>query len=506
MSYIPHYPKDYSRPLEEEKPPRIPIRSQLSEILDQLGIVTSSAGQSFVYVNCVGGHNAYNIPVKSSAVRAWLLTRSLSREIPLPSYTQIREAFQSLESRCYSTSARIQMSVRTAWNAVYQRPLPDDDSPDAPHVSPIEPAMVLALDARTGQHAVVTRNDWSIETSRTHFLFDQVQQPLPTPAANADTDHALQPFRKLLRLDQPRYDAAWQTLLAWLLAALRPAQNANFHTYPILNLLGPENSGKSVTAKLLTQLLDPTGTPLHSIPTTERRLHGLAATHHVLAFDDAGKINPEKSHYLSRLSSGITSLHPQLQGMLVRPIILTTTNEKETKHLAHRVVDLELPPNDSPLTQQQVWRQFEEMRPAILGALLTLLSRDFDGARVLCPNRKTKSQKIAESVPEFVAEQGGTWTGTVTELQAALNFPVSTKALGHYLDHTQAFEVIRKKSDKTKTVILTARVRPIPHPQPTDPQSDNHFVTDHFVTGNVAPCAILLETHNNASACYGTAS
>ena len=48
-----------------------------------------------------------------------------------------------------------------------------------------------------------------------------------------------------------------------------------------------------VTAKLLTELLDPTQEPMHSLTGSTRNLNTLATNHHVLAFDDTGKLSPE---------------------------------------------------------------------------------------------------------------------------------------------------------------------------------------------------------------------
>jgi len=158
----------------------------------------------------------------------------------------------------------------------------------------------MALDIRRGRHVSVTEEGWFLHPSQALFRHDPIQHNIDDPIAPIDhPDDALIPFRQLLRLDAARHDETWRSLLDWTLNAMRAPKDAMFHHYPILNLMGEENSGKSVTAKLLTQLLDPTMTPIHSLPTTERRLHGLAANHHILTFDDTGKINPEKSRYLS---------------------------------------------------------------------------------------------------------------------------------------------------------------------------------------------------------------
>jgi len=455
---------------QQKKKPVVSTRLLLAEFLDTIPTSISKAGQAFACIPCISGPTNYHYAVKSPAMQNWVLDRSTKFGVPLPSIGQVRDGLRTMEGRCLFDTRPARINLRTAWNPDYRPPVVSYNDYGAAtsfdhFTNPVEPAIILALDTRRAWHAAVTRSGWTINPSLTTFLFNQVQQILPEPVRSETPEGPLASFRKLLRLDQPSHDAAWQTILDWTLAALRPPKDASFHDYPILNLVGPHNSGKSVTAKLLASLIDPSGAPLHSLPTTERRLHGLAATHHVLAFDDPGKINPEKSRHLSRLSSGVASLNPALQGMMVRPVILTTQNEKETRHLSHRVVDVHLPEVETRLPQEQIWKEFEHLRPALLGALLTLLVRDFDQPRYLLPNRKTEKQKIEESVPAFVAEQGGEWSGSVTGLKAALPFEVSIQALGRYLAETHALEVIHKKSNGNRRVVLRLTRPAVSEPQ-----------------------------------------
>ena len=98
----------------------------------------------------------------------------------------------------------------------------------------------------------------------------------------------------------------------------------------------------------------------------------------------------------------------------------------------------------------------EKVRPQILGALLTLLAQDFNaGPTTQLPNRKTKWQKLEESIPYLIGNCGGTWVGTVTELQKVLNFPIHVNPLGRYLKETESLNVTRVKNDKVVTLTLT---------------------------------------------------
>jgi hypothetical protein len=314
---------------------------------------------------------------------------------------------------------------------------------------PSHPAIVLALDTRRALHISVAQDHWTAppEPTRASFVYDPVQQPLPDPVPTEAPAPVLARFQKLLRLDGPNF----QTLQSWILAALRPPKDPSFHDYPILNLLGPEAAGKTVAAKLLTHLIDPTGTPLHALPSTERRLHALAASHHLISIDNPGKINPENSRRLARLAGGIASAYRPFEGMLVRPIILTTREERETRHLTSRLVDVEFPPLDAPRPQSEILAEFEALRPELLGAFLTLLSRQIDHPEPCPPNRKEKNQKIEQSVTALINQSDGTWKGTVTDLLQATGLKISRKAMGQFLKEEEnhpSFSVLAQHDRK----------------------------------------------------------
>jgi len=471
MAFVDPNPEYYKRllsfdDLNPKKKVHVPVYIDLQKLLyENMGAAQSTGGQLFAFVPTTG-HNSFCVPIDSKYIKSWLTERRTAIDCPPPNCHQLREAIRSFESNVIagsSSNARVQMYVRTAWSPHYFTPKPLKDQYDKiigyHHFnSPSQPAMIFSLDTRRGLHAAITPDGWSLQPSNTPFVHDPIQQPLPEPTQTKSPETPLASFRKLLRLDGPQHESSWKSLLDWTLHAMRPAKNVNFHDYPILNLHGPANSGKTVASNLLAQLIDPTGTPVHSIPTTERKLHGLAASHHVLVFDSPGKINPEKSLNLSRLSTGVASTHKQLEGTLVRPIILTTRKQTETRHLSGRIVDVEFPVVDNPVSQQELWEEFEKLRPEILGALLTLLSQTFDAKPANLCNRKTKRQKIEESIPLLIKEAAGRWQGTATDLKKALPFEVTPKALGQYLKEAiekKSLNVTRKKNNGTITLYLS---------------------------------------------------
>ena len=463
-----HYPEP------DTKTPRVAVRDQILELLAPQPAIVSTGGQPFLMLDA-SADNCYAVPMDPPSTRGWITVRHCSDGRPAPSDSQIRQALRVKEAEAFggtSRNVRVPINLRCAYDSHYRIPTAEIDARGLVLRewlnAPAEPAFVLSLDTARGRQVAVTSSRWLIQPGQTAFVFHPLRQnlPDPLPPANDDPSAALLPFRQLLRLDHPRHDASWTTLLEWTLAALRGPKNAVFHQYPILNLMGPENSGKTVTAKLLTQLLDPTLTPVHSLPTTERRLHALAATHHILTFDDPGKLNPQKSGQLSRLASGVASLHPQHQGMLVRPMILTTTEEKQTAHLSGKIVDVELPPVENPLSPEEIQQKFDALHPQILGALLTLLMLRFDTPPPFLPNRKSRNQKIEETVTDFLQANAdpetGAWTGTLGNLakaMAAQNLikegELSPETLGRLLDRLKSIVVTRlQRTNRERRVRL----------------------------------------------------
>jgi hypothetical protein len=251
------------------------------------------------------------------------------------------------------------MSSRLTWEPYYQEPTPDKNASGNIlydyAVRPPRPAILFALDPETGRHVAITSRGWLISQGKHRFPWNDIQRPLPDPVPSEDPASPLGWFRAFLRLDAARYDEAWQALIDWMLHALQPVDKPGFEHYPILLLTGPPDSGKSVAAKLLTQLLDATREPIHSPSYLARRFPELAVKHHVLAFDEIGKV--------LRVPTG----------MSLRPVIVTSRERSPALVPADRIVTIELPLVEKPISQEEIWQTFAEQRPAILGAILTLL-------------------------------------------------------------------------------------------------------------------------------------
>ncbi|WP_329405012.1 hypothetical protein [Streptomyces melanogenes] len=190
---------------------------------------------------------------------------------------------------------------------------------------------------------------------------------------NTDTaTGSLTELRALLNVD----DEQWQTIVAWLIAALLPGI-----TRPALFLTGEQCSGKSVTAKMLQHLVDP-GAPLHPLPADEDAWIAVVDAARVVAFNDVDRLTDWQSDALCAAISGATVIKRPLfteaapEPPADRAFILAGTLHPEQirPDLAERLVVVELPLLTERRPQPDLWQTYEEARPRILAALLDLLS------------------------------------------------------------------------------------------------------------------------------------
>jgi hypothetical protein len=187
--------------------------------------------------------------------------------------------------------------------------------------------------------------------------------------------------------------------VAWLLSVLRPTG-----PYPILVIGGEQGSAKSTTSEALRFLVDPHTTPLRGSPHNERDLAIAAENSWVLAYDNLSVVKPWLSDTLCRVSTGAgfatRRLYTDKDELLIsvaRPILLNgiATEMVNRPDLLDRALVVELPciPDSGRRTKAAVWRELEELRPAILGALLDVVAA---GLRNLPTTRLESSPRMAD--------------------------------------------------------------------------------------------------------------
>lgn len=291
--------------------------------------------------------------MKSKSCRRWL-TRAFYQAVGKPPGAQaMQDALGVLESKAQFDSPEIQVFTRIA---------PNGDS--------------IYIDLCNEKWAAVeiTSKGWKVvQNPPVRFRRSKGMLPLPEPLGGG-------PIERLRSLINVGDDRNWVLLVAWLAAACRP-----HGPYPLLILQGEQGSAKSTTAKLLRRLIDPSTAPLRTPPREERDLVIAANNSWVVAYDNLSGIQPWLSDALCRLATGggfsTRELYTDSDEVifdLTRPVILNGIDHlAERPDLADRAIVLNLPPIDESARREEadIYRQYEEERPYILGALFTAVSQ-----------------------------------------------------------------------------------------------------------------------------------
>ena len=153
---------------------------------------------------------------------------------------------------------------------------------------------------------------------------------------------------------------------------------------PILLWSGPRDSGKTMAARFLLSVIDPTThTRGGGLPSNEQAWKAQANTAKVVLVDNAGHITPAMSDILCRVSTGgevttralYTDDTAHVTDLRI-PVWLTSVDAGVLREdLATRVVKIELTPLDPGvrLAETELVRRQEEARPLITRFLLDLL-------------------------------------------------------------------------------------------------------------------------------------
>ncbi|MHB1426587.1 MAG: hypothetical protein ACYC3I_25785 [Gemmataceae bacterium] len=149
-------------------------------------------------------------------------------------------------------------------------------------------------------------------------------------------------------------------------------------------LSGQQGSAKTTTARLLRALIDPNKSALRSEPKEPRDLMIAATNSWCPCFDNQSSLTPWLSDALCRLATGggfsTRELYSDDEEMIfeaMRPVIINGIEDLPTRgDLLDRAVLIHLPPipEDKRLPEKTLWRDFEQARSHILGALLTAVS------------------------------------------------------------------------------------------------------------------------------------
>jgi hypothetical protein len=220
---------------------------------------------------------------------------------------------------------------------------------------------------------VIKADGWQVlDSAPVMFKRGTGARPLPMPARGGSLD--------LLRpLVNAGDDTQWFLMLAWLVGAFQPVG-----AFSHLVVEGQQGSAKTTTARILQMVLDPSDVGLSAPPKNEEDATLSAMNCGILGYDNLSGCRAELADVFCRFSTGqgfrTRTLYSNL-GITVAsvkiPVLLNGIDAMVMRgDLLERSITLKLPRIESRdrRTEQEIWDQFGAIHPAVLGALLDVVS------------------------------------------------------------------------------------------------------------------------------------
>lgn len=300
----------------------------------------------------IGGHHEV-ICLANRAMRRWLGDLMWKGLKTIPGKEIVSSVLTVLEAKAVYDGKRYPLTYRIAYRG---------------------DGIWYDLGDRQWQAIQITPNGYSI-TSKTPILFTRYRhtQPQVLPVAGGD----LREFLSLVNLADRSQGVL---ILVWIVAAFLP-----HIPRPIPNLHGPQGSAKTTLARMIRRLIDPSLVEVLSFPHDARELVQMLAHHYVAFFDNLSSLTEERSDMLCRAVTGEGTSKRMLYSddddvvyNFRRIIGFTGINPTATRpDLLDRsmLIRLERIPEDKRREESAVLAEFEAMRPPLIGAIFTALSK-----------------------------------------------------------------------------------------------------------------------------------
>jgi hypothetical protein len=294
-------------------------------------------------------------PLDASAIKQWAAGLLYTTEGRVPSESAISDALRLLTYLARTEGPEHGVPLRVARDAAGA-------------------VWLDLLDARW-RAVKITAKGWSVhETLPADVRFHRAPGMFALPEPERGGDVAL--LRPFLNLAEGR---DWLVLAAWLVQAMLPQG-----PYPVLLLLGEQGSAKSTAARLLASLVDPHVAPLLTFPADERDLLVATASRRVLIYDNISRLRDHEADALCRLATGggllVRRLFTDGEPFIITaqtPVVLTSINTPTSRgDFLDRVLCVTLAPipDERRRTEADLLRDFEVVRPRMLGGLLDVVT------------------------------------------------------------------------------------------------------------------------------------
>ncbi|MCZ1008534.1 ATP-binding protein [Streptomyces lydicus] len=232
----------------------------------------------------------------------------------------------------------------------------------------------LDLGRSDGQSVRIHPTGWDIRTpdpQEVCWRRTQLTGELPLPAKDTDGKG----IDLLLRLCNFANAETECLAIVWLIGCLGPSVPV-----PAPFLTGPQGAGKSTGGRMLVRIIEGMSGDLRRAPKDEENLIAAVAAGWVTALDNLSHLAPDLSDLMCCIVTGAETIKRALytDGDVVRaryrrPLLLTGIDVGVIRpDLAERLLPLRLERPGVRRTEAELWRDFEEALPVILGSLLDL--------------------------------------------------------------------------------------------------------------------------------------
>ena len=335
-----------------EKPKKAKTRSQASGLIDLTkGLQKWHSPDGIGYISLNVGKHREHWPIKSSSFRRWIQREHYCKFKRVANAQSVQDALGVLEGEAMFDGREYPVHLRLAEH---------------------ESNIYLDLCNPEWQVAAITAHGWQVvNNSPIKFRRCKAMLALPMPVSGG----TIEELHQQLNIGANE----WPLLVGWLLAALRPKG-----PFPILNLYAEQGAGKTTTARKIRALVDPNTAPMRSEPKEPRDLMIAANNGWVVALDNLSHIAGWMSDALCRLSTGggfsTRTLYENDEETIFdaqRPVILTGIEELATRgDMLDRSLIVTLPniPEDRRRPEAEIWREFDEAKPRMLGVLCDAVS------------------------------------------------------------------------------------------------------------------------------------
>ncbi|MEV4425008.1 ATP-binding protein [Streptomyces sp. NPDC049602] len=232
----------------------------------------------------------------------------------------------------------------------------------------------LDLGRNDGQSIRIHPTGWDILTpdpQEVCWRRTQLTGELPLPAKDTNGKG----IDLLMRLCNFANAEVESMVIAWLIGCLGPSVPV-----PAPFLTGPQGAGKSTGARMLLRIIEGMSSDLRRAPKDEENLIAAVAAGWVTALDNLSHLTPDMSDAMCCIVTGAENVKRALftDGDVVRsryrkPLLLTGIDVGVIRpDLAERLLPLRLERPKVRRTEAELWAEFAEILPIILGSLLDL--------------------------------------------------------------------------------------------------------------------------------------